>query len=84
MNQMNRDISKYPWSKDLLNPKCPEFALFTILTNGYGWITPKGRTTHAVELKQTLQNTFDSKSEKLEIKKCHALLNVLYEDYKSR
>lgn len=82
LNQMNGDLSRYPWSKDLLNPKAPEFACHTI-TRGYGWITPLGGMTYQMEMKAYLENTFPKDVEKSEIKKGHAFLTQIYNDYKS-
>lgn len=81
INQMGGDISAYPWSKDLLNPEVPEFALHTII-RGYGWVTPKGGMTYHFDLKQYIDNTFDKSVEKEEIKKGHAFLTEVYDAYK--
>ena len=80
--QMNGDISRYPWSKDLLNPNSPEFACHTI-TRGYGWITPKGGMTYQMEMKAYLDNTFPKNVEKAEVKKGQAFLTQIYADYKA-
>lgn len=80
--QMNGDISRYPWSKDLLNPNSPEFAFHTI-TRGYGWITPKGGMTYQMEMKSFIDNTFPKSVEKAEVKKGHAFLTQIYADYKA-
>lgn len=80
--QMNGDISRYPWSKDLLNPNSPEFALHTI-TRGYGWVTPKGGMTYQMEMKSFIDNTFPKNVEKTEVKKGHAFLTQIYADYKA-
>lgn len=80
--QMNGDTSRYPWSKDLLNPNSPEFAFHTI-TRGYGWVTPKGGITYQMEMKSYIDNTFPKNVEKSEVKKGHAFLTQIYEDYKA-
>ncbi len=80
--QMNGDISRYPWSKDLLNPNSPEFACHTI-TRGYGWVTPLGGMTFQMEMKSFLENTFPKNVEKTEVKKGHAFLTQIYADYKA-
>jgi phosphoglycerol transferase MdoB-like AlkP superfamily enzyme len=80
--QMNGDISRYPWSKDLLNPNSPEFAFHTI-TRGYGWITPKGGMTYQMEMKAFLENSFPKSVEKMEVRKGHAFLTQIYADYKA-
>lgn len=80
--QMNGDTSRYPWSKDLLNPNSPEFAFHTI-TRGYGWVTPKGGMTYQMEMKAYIDNTFPKNVEKSEVKKGHAFLTQIYADYKA-
>ena len=80
--QMNGDTSRYPWSKDLLNPNSPEFAFHTI-TRGYGWVTPKGGMTYQMEMKAYIDNTFPKNAEKSEVKKGHAFLTQIYADYKA-
>ena len=79
--QLGGDLSRYPWSKDLLNPKSPQFALHTI-NRGYGWITDKGSFTYHFDTKTYLENLFTPKYQKAEIKKCHAYLNEFYKSYK--
>jgi phosphoglycerol transferase MdoB-like AlkP superfamily enzyme len=82
MYQLGGDPSRYPWSKDMLNPNAPEFALHTII-RGYGWVTPKGGMTYQMDMKQYIDNTFPKEVEAEEIKKGHAYLTEIYEDYKN-
>jgi phosphoglycerol transferase MdoB-like AlkP superfamily enzyme len=49
--QVRGDLNKFPWSKDLLNPKSPEFALHTI-NRGYGWISNKGNYIYHMDTKK--------------------------------
>lgn len=79
--QMGGDPSRYPWSKDLLNPQCPEFALHTII-RGYGWRTDKGFMTYQMEQKQYIQNTFAPQEFDNELEKGHAFLTTVYQAYK--
>lgn len=79
--QFRGDISKYPWSKDLLNPESPEFALHTII-DGYGWVSPKGAMTYKMMTKQLVENSYAPKDFKGEVANCHAYLRTIYEDYK--
>lgn len=79
--QMKGDISRYPYSKDLMNPKSPEFAFHCII-RGYGWVTKKGNFTYYMEQKSFGDNTFDKKSLKKEQKKCAYFLSTVYQDYK--
>jgi len=78
--QMGGDVSKYKWSKDLLNPMSPEFALHTI-HRGFGWITPKGNFSFNMDTKLFPDNTFDKKQLKRERNRCHAFMSLIYEEY---
>ncbi len=80
--QLGGDLSRYPWSKDLLNPKVPQFALHTI-NRGYGWITDKGNFIYNVDTKMYLENTYKPQDEKLEVEKGQAFLYQFYQHYKA-
>ena len=79
--QLGMDSKNYPWSKDLMNPNVPEFALHTI-NKGYGWVTPKGNMTFQMQSNIYVEDLFDPKNRKAEIKKGNALLNEVYRYYK--
>ncbi len=79
--QMNGDISRYPWSKDLMNPKVPQFAFHSII-GGYGWVTPKGNLTYYMESKQVADNTYNEGDFARELKRCQYFLVSLYNNYK--
>jgi phosphoglycerol transferase MdoB-like AlkP superfamily enzyme len=79
--QMKGDISRYPYSKDLMNPKSPEFAFHCII-RGYGWVTKKGNFTYYMEQKNLGDNTYDAKTLKKEQKNCAYFLSTVYQDYK--
>jgi len=81
MYQMDGKHELYPWSKDLLNPAAPEFALHTVI-NGYGWITPKGQMTYQMNQKYFIKNTFSKADEEAELKKGYAYLTRVYQAYK--
>ena len=80
--QMGGDLSRYPWSKDLLNPHVPEFALHTI-NRGYGWVSNKGNLVYQMETRTYREKTYKKEDEKQEIKKCHSFLTQFYKNYKS-
>lgn len=62
--QLKLDASDYPYSKDLLNPKAPEFA-FHAITRGYGWVSPTGNFTYQMQLKMYLEDSYKkTKSQK--------------------
>jgi phosphoglycerol transferase MdoB-like AlkP superfamily enzyme len=81
MYQFGGDLKNYPWSKDLLNPKAPEFALHTII-RGYGWVSPKGAMTYQMEQKQFIHNSFKKEDMQSEMKNCYAYLTAVYDAYK--
>jgi len=80
--QMNGDLSRYPWSKDLLNPHVPQFALHTI-NRGYGWVSPNGNLVYQMDTRVFLENTFLGKFKNEEVKNCNAFLTQFYKNYKS-
>lgn len=80
--QMKGDASRYPWSKDLMNPNVPQFAFHTII-RGYGWVTPTGNLTYQMEQKAIGQNEFPKENFKKEWYNCSAFLTAIYEDYKN-
>ncbi len=79
--QFGADLKRYPWSKDLLNPNSPEFALHTI-NRGYGWISSKGNLIYHMDTKTLLEDTYLPKDQLNEKKNCHAFLNQFYTNYK--
>ena len=79
--QLNGDLSRYPWSKDLLNPNVPQFALHTV-NRGFGWISPLGSMSYHMDTKMYLENLYSPADEKKEVKNCHAFLNEFYKSYK--
>src|SRR5690554_2643349 len=79
--QMKVDTGNdYPWSKDLLNPNVPEFALHTT-TRGFGWVTPQGQFTFHLDYQKYIVNTFDADVLSKERKRCNAFMQLLYEQY---
>ncbi len=80
--QMGGDLSRYPWSKDLMNPHLPEFALHTI-NRGYGWVSNKGNLVYQMDTRTYREKTYKKEDEKQEIKKCHSFLTQFYKNYKS-
>lgn len=82
MYQFRGEPERYPWSKDLLNPASPEFALHTVI-RGYGWVTPKGSMTYHMEMKDFMQNNFKEEDQEEEVQKCYAFLTRIYDAYKN-
>lgn len=79
--QMKGDASRYPYSKDLMNPKVPLFAFHAII-RGYGWASNKGNYTYYMEQKTIGDNTYSPAEFKRAEKNCSYFLNTLYSDYK--
>lgn len=79
--QVGGNLKKFPWSKDLLNPSCPEFSLLAI-NRGYGWVSKKGHYVYQMDSKTELENSFLKKDQKEEIKNCNAFLSRFYKDFK--
>lgn len=79
--QMGQGYDAYPWSKDLLNPNAPAFAMHTTI-NGYGWITDKGSTVYEYFQKKRIRNTFKSADSASEIEKGNAFIVEVYRAFK--
>lgn len=79
--QMEGDFEQYIWSKDLLNPASPEFALHTI-NRGYGWITPDGNFSYHMDAKNYPDLTYSNVQLKQEEKRCHSFMSLMYNAYK--
>lgn len=79
--QMKGDYKRYTWSKDLLNPACPQFALHTI-NRGYGWVTDKGNFTYHMDFKNYTENNYDEKTLETERLRCHSFMSLIYNEYK--
>lgn len=75
--QLGLDNQKYLWSKDLLNPDCPEFAFHTVV-RGYGWVSPKGGMTWQMEHKNFIVNSYKKKDVISEQRNCDAFLVSYY------
>ena len=79
--QMKIPSDAYPWSKDLMNPAVPEFALHTI-NRGYGWITPQGNMTYEMQSKYFVEDTFPAEIREKQHENCFAFLTEVYRYYK--
>src|SRR5690554_1429045 len=81
LKQMHVDTQDdYPWSKDLLSPHVPEFALHAT-TRGFGWVTPQGKFTFHIDYQSYIVNTFDPDLLQKERKRCDAFMQMLYQHY---
>jgi phosphoglycerol transferase MdoB-like AlkP superfamily enzyme len=82
MNQLGGDVTSYKWSKDLLNPNVPEFALHTVI-GGYGWVTNKGSMVYSMRTQNVVNSSFTPEEESIETEKGNAFLYQIYQDYKN-
>ena len=78
--QLDGNAERYPWSKDLLNPACPQFALHTI-NRGYGWVTPTGNFIYYMDGKNYPELTFQAEQLKKEKLRCHSFMSMMYREY---
>jgi len=73
----------FNWSKDLLNPTTKEWAVITT-SYTYGIKTPKGTVIYHFIEDRILYDTFEKQEESaLWLKKCQALIESVYREYKA-
>lgn len=82
LNQMDLKTDKYVWSKDLLNPNIPEFALHTTI-RGFGWVTPLGNFTYHMDFEKYIEQNYSPEILGHERKKCDAYMQIFFADYKA-
>lgn len=80
--QMKLSSEAYPYSKDLMNPLVPQFALHTI-NRGYGWKTPDGNMTYQMQEKVFIEDNFPAAIRTRENERCFAFLTEVYLYYKN-
>lgn len=81
LTQLKLDNKKFGWSKNLLNPYCPEFAYYEFW-EGLGWIKPKDYFVYESNLNKMYEQKFQSaESEKQSIKEGKAYLQKVFQEY---
>lgn len=60
--QMGKNTDGFKWSKDLLNPTSPQFALHTCI-NGYGWVDKKGHFSYNMADDIIFENSYKTDEE---------------------
>lgn len=80
--QMKGNVTRYPWSKNILNPTAKNFALHTI-TRGYGWVNSYGDFSYNLDLKNYLVQNMPPLNMPLANKQCKGYLVELYKNYKA-
>ena len=79
--QLSMDHSSFKWSKNLLNPDCPEFAYYSF-DDGLGWIEPNNYFAYHHELDKYVSEQYESEVKKeIVIKKGKAYLQVAFQDF---
>jgi membrane-anchored protein YejM (alkaline phosphatase superfamily) len=76
LSQMEIDYSDFPFSKNIFNPNAPEFAFYTF-NNGFGMITPTGKTVFDSNSNQVILSEGTGNEEALLQGK--TILQVLYD-----
>lgn len=82
LNQMDLNSDQYYWSKDLLNPNTKEWAICTS-TLSYGWKDTSGYTVyHMIDERLVGTPYEDEKLTNAALKKCRAVLESMYREFK--
>ena len=82
LNQLQLDATPYHWSKDLLNPNGAAWAICTS-TLSYGWKDSTGYTVYQMIEEQLIHSPYaDSAQTDLVLKKCRAVLECMYREFK--
>lgn len=82
LNQMDIDSEEFHWSKDLLNPNTKEWAICTS-TLSYGWKDSLGYTVYHMIDERLVNSPFsDDRKTDEALKKCRAVLESMYREFK--
>lgn len=79
--QLKGDHASYRWSKDLLNPNAPEYAVHAI-ARGYGFVNRAGNFSQEILTDIDVENTFQPQDFKKYASYSRYLLSMIYEEYK--
>ncbi|MBK8926375.1 MAG: LTA synthase family protein [Crocinitomicaceae bacterium] len=82
LNQLKLNSEDFHWSKDLMNPNSPEWALCTS-TLSYGWKDSSGYTVYQMINEHLLKSAYaDEQKTDLVLKKCRAVLECMFREFK--
>jgi len=82
LNQLNLNSDEFHWSKDLLNPATPEWAICTS-TLSYGWKDTMGYTVYQMIEDRIIYEAYDDPKKTGDVlKKCRAVVESMYREYK--
>lgn len=82
LNQMHLNSDEFHWSKDLLNPNTPEWAICTS-TLSYGWKDSTGYTVYQMIEDRLIYSAYPDplKTEEI-LNKCRAVMESMFREYK--
>jgi len=80
LHQLKIKSSQFKWSKDLLNPTTPGFAMYTFEV-GFGWVCPEGYCVWDHNLKKTLEIKLPVNKQDSVLKVGKAYLQQVYQQY---
>jgi len=78
LHQLNIPAKQFEWSKNLLNPQIPEFAIF-VFNDGVGLVKPEGSLAFDKKDRQYILNKNNQTEQDLTFAKAH--LQSSYQDY---
>jgi len=82
-HQLGLDATKYPWSKNLLNPFSPQFA-YTSYEEGFGWKRPIGTVSYEKRFDRIHYSTAKGQVQDSLLTEGKAFLQVLFQEYKDQ
>jgi len=80
LHQLKIKSNQFVWSKDLLNPTTPGFAMYAFEV-GFGWVCPEGYTVWDHNLKKTLDVKLPEQKKDSVLKVGKAYLQQVYQQY---
>lgn len=82
LHQLDLPTNTFPWSRDLMDPHCPEYAMY-LSSLGYGWIDREGDFFYEMVLDRYEANTFPEILRDAKLQQCRDYLRSLWEEYKT-
>lgn len=79
--QMGIKSDTATWSKDLMNPNVPQFAMYSS-TLGYGYLDSLGEFFYHMDSKQFEINTFEKSLQAEKLKTCRLYLKAIWDKFK--
>ncbi|MDD5569828.1 MAG: sulfatase-like hydrolase/transferase [Bacteroidales bacterium] len=79
--QFGYDNKIFKWSKNLLNPYCPEYAYFAVEDGGMGWIRPDNYFVWAQNTNTFYEISIKNSNKDSLLKEGKSYLQVLFQEY---